>query len=148
MNHLFLWIFVAASGALNAVQSGSNALLMRSIGCPWLVALVVSLITAAAFAVALVFVAPRLPQAARAASAPWWAWTGGLCCAAYVVSTLFFAERLGAGVFTGLTVTAGILASIFIDHFAWIGFQQHSASWPRIAGAFLMVVGLSLVARF
>ncbi len=42
------------------------------------------------------------------AGAPWWAWTGGLCGALYVAGTLFFAARLGAGVFTALTITAGV----------------------------------------
>ena len=142
------FLFVIIAGALNAVQSGSNAQLVRSLGRPWLVALLVSLITAVAFLTMFLVTGVRAPEAGRVGDTPWWAWTGGLCGAAYVTSTLFFAERMGAGLFTGLTITAGIVASIIVDHFGLVGFQQHAASVLRIAGAALMIVGLTLVARF
>ena len=145
---ILAYVFVAVAGALNAVQSGSNAALARSLARPWLVGVLVSLVTAAAMLVGLLVVDARLPDAGRIGATPWWAWTGGLCGAAYVVSTLFFAQRMGAGVFTGLTITAGIVASIVVDHFGWVGFQQHSANALRLGGALLMIVGLALVARF
>lgn len=145
---LLAYVFVAVAGALNAVQSGSNAALARSLGRPWMVGVLVSLITAAALVAGLLVTGARMPDAGRLGSVPWWAWTGGLCGAAYVVSTLFFAESMGAGLFTGLTITAGIIASVVVDHFGWVGFQQHSASALRVGGAVLMIVGLILVARF
>ncbi len=145
---ILAYLFVVIAGALNAVQSGSNAQLARSLGRPWLVALLVSLVTAAVFVVAMLAADTRLPEAGKLSAAPWWAWTGGLCGAAYVAATLFFAERMGAGVFTGLTITAGIAASILVDHFGLVGFQQHPASLVRMLGAGVMVAGLVLVARF
>ncbi len=48
----FAVISVIPAGALNAVQSGSNAQLARSLEQPWLAALLVSLVTSAAFAAA------------------------------------------------------------------------------------------------
>ena len=142
------WAFVILAGALNAVQSGSNAQLVRSLGRPSLVALLVSLVTAGVFLAAFLAAGARLPDAGRAAQAPWWAWTGGLCGAAYVVSTLYFAERLGAGLFTALTITAGVAASIAVDHFGLVGFAPHAAGPLRLLGAALMVGGVMLVARF
>lgn len=141
-------LLVAISGALNAVQAGSNAQLVRSLGRPWLVALLVSLVTAAVFAVAVLATGVRLPEPGKLAGAPWWAWTGGLFGAAYVASTLFFAEKMGAGLFTGLTITAGIVASIVVDHFGLVGFKQHTAGLLRVAGAAMMIAGVILVARF
>ena len=108
-------MFVVAAGALNAVQSGSNATLARSLGRPWLVGVLVSLVTAAALVAGMLVTGARMPEPGKLATVPWWAWTGGLCGAAYVVSTLFFAEGMGAGLFTGLTITAGIVASIVVD---------------------------------
>ncbi len=148
MNAVLPYVVVAVAGALNAVQSGSNAQLVRSLNRPWLVALVVSCITALAFVVPLLVTGAQTPDAGRLQGVPWWAWAGGLCGAAYVASTLFFAERMGAGLFTGLTITAGIAASIVVDHFGLVGFKQHTASLLRIGGAVLMVAGLTLVARF
>ena len=65
-----------------------------------------------------------------------------------MVGTLFFAARMGAGPFTAVTVTAGVVASILIDHFGLVGFPPHAANLPRIAGTALMIVGVILVARF
>ena len=59
-----------------------------------------------------------------------------------------FAQRMGSGVFTGLSVTASLIASVVLDHFGWIGFKVHPASWPRVLGCALMVAGLWIVARF
>ena len=139
---------VILAGGLNAVQSGSNAQLVRALGRPWLSALLVSLVTAGVFLAAFLLTGARLPEAGRAAQVPWWAWTGGLCGAAYVAATLFFAQRLGAGVFTGLTITAGVAASVAVDHFGLVGFAQHDAGPMRLLGAALMVAGVVLVARF
>ena len=147
MNSL-AYMLVAVAGALNAVQSGSNAQLVRSLGRPWLVALLVSLVTACVFVVTLLYTGARLPETARFGQTPWWAWTGGLCGAAYVSTTLIFAEKMGAGLFTGLTITAGILASIVVDHFGLVGFKQHTATLLRIGGATLMVIGVAIVGRF
>ena len=141
-------LIVAATGALNAFQSGSNAQLVRSTERPLLAALVVSLVTTAVFAVGWAVTGLRWPEAGRIAGTPWWAWTGGLCGAAYVATTLYFAERLGAGLFTGATVTAAIAASIAVDHFGLVGFAQHTASPLRILGALVMIGGLVLVARY
>lgn len=145
---IFLYVFVVLAGALNAVQSGTNAQLARSLERPWLAGLVVCLSTTLVFAVGMLVSGQGLPAAGKTASAPWWAWTGGLCGAAFVIASLFFAQKLGSGLFTGLTITAGVITSILIDHFGLVGFKQHSAGLWRIVGAGLMIGGLGLVARF
>ena len=145
--NILMIVFVAVAGALNALQSGANSQLVRSLDRPWTVALLVSLVTAACFVAALLVAREALPDSGRLVGAPWWAWTGGLCGALFVTGTLFFAQKLGSGTFTGITVTAGILASLAVDHFGWIGFEQHAANAWRILGGLLMV-GVTFVALF
>jgi transporter family-2 protein len=58
------------------------------------------------------------------------------------------AQRLGSGVFTGLSITAALATSIVLDQFGWLGFKQHSASPARLAGCGLLIAGVWLVARF
>ncbi len=53
---------------------------------------------------------------------------------------------MGAGLFNGLTITAGIVASVAIDHFGLMKFAQHTASPGRVGGAALMIAGVILVA--
>ena len=67
---------------------------------------------------------------------------------AATMSGIMLAHRLGSGVFTALSLTAALTTSIVLDNFGWIGFKQHPASWPRMLGGGLMVVGLWLMSKF
>ena len=61
---------------------------------------------------------PRpLPTIAGISAMPWWAPLGGLVGAFAVIAGLMFVNKVGAGPFAGLTVTANILMSLAIDHF-------------------------------
>ncbi len=84
MNFL-MYVFVVAAGALNALQSGTNSQLARSLERPWLVGLVVSLSTTLVFAIGVAVTNQGLPQAGKFAAAPWWSWVGGFCGAAFVI---------------------------------------------------------------
>jgi bacterial/archaeal transporter family-2 protein len=46
----------------------------------------------------------------------------------------------------GILVTSSVCASIVLDHFGLVGFQEHAASWGRIAWTALMIAGVWLVA--
>ena len=59
-----------------------------------------------------------------------------------------FAQKLGSGMFTGLSLTASILVSILMDQMGWIGFKQHTDSPQRIVCGLLMVGGVWLVSRY
>lgn len=141
-------LIVALGGVMTSIQSGTNAHLAKSLDRSWMVGLFTGALTATVLAVVTLVSREGLPSSDRIAATPWWAWTGGLCGAVYVVSTLFFAQKLGSGVFTGLTVTAGIIASIVMDHFGLVGFRQHTAGIGRILGGALMIGGLVMVSRF
>jgi transporter family-2 protein len=132
----------------NPAQAGANAELRKSSGDAIFSALVV-------YASGLVFVALALlvtrhlwPGKETLAHVPWWAWLGGVLSIASTLAGITLAQRLGSGVFTGITITASLVISILFDHYGWLGFKEHPASWPRIAGACLMVSGLWLVSRF
>lgn len=141
-------LLAALAGALNTVQAGANATLNRALGQPILAALTVSAVNAAAYLLVGAVIGVGWPAPGRIASAPWWAWTGGLMGAAYVLAMVFLADRLGALVFTGITLTAAVVTSALLDHFGWVGFAQHSAGPARIAGCALMIAGLALVSLF
>lgn len=136
---------VTVAGILNTVQSGANATLNKALGQPILAALVVTAANVAVYLAAAPFAGIGWPGAQRFAGVPWWALLGGVMGASYVLATIFLAERLGAAVFTGITVTAAIITSVVLDHFGWVGFAQHSADPWRILGCALMIGGLVLV---
>lgn len=138
----------AVAGLLNAVQAGVNSTLGKQIGQfqAGLVTFTVSFVLFVLIGVAT----GRLgwPGTARIAAAPWWAWTGGLLGATFVLAQLFLAGKLGSAVFMGITVTAAVIMSLALDHFALVGFEQHSINAGRVAGAGLMIAGLGLIAWF
>ncbi len=95
-----------------------------------------------------VFVREALPSTQKWAGVPWWAWTGGLLSIGSTVAGITLAQRMGSGVFTGLSVTAALIVSVFLDHMGWLGFKEHQASVPRLLGCALMIAGLWLVSKF
>ena len=65
-----------------------------------------------------------------------------------ILAQFFVARQIGAAPFLGLLVTAGVVTSILLDHFGWVGFDPHPAGLWRIAGALLMIGGVALVSIF
>ena len=141
-------LFAALAGLLNAIQAGANASLGKQIG-PFPAALCILAVSASVF-IATGAVAGKLslPAWGAVAAVPWWAWTGGLFGALFVMAQLFVAEQLGSAVFMATTVTAAVVMSLLLDHFGLVGFKQHAAGVGRIAGAILMFAGLALIARY
>lgn len=145
-------LFVVAMGAMTTIEAGAAAQLNRSLRSPWWaglafgLAVLLGLLVCLGVASLLTDIQP--PSIRDVASTPWWAWTAGLIAAGYAVSMLVFAQSLGSALFTGLTVTAALLASVLLDHMGWVGFKEHPATLLRLCGSGLMVAGLVLVALF
>ena len=144
----FMYLLAIAAGAANPAQSGANAELKKSLDQPLFAAFAVYLSGLLGVLLIQLFVRQAMPASGKIADVPWWAWTGGIISIASTLAGLTFAQRMGAGVFTGLSVTASLAMSIVLDNYGWIGFKVHPASLPRMLGCGLMVLGLWLVAKF
>ncbi len=143
-----MYVLAIAAGASNPAQAGANAQLRKSIDqalFPAVVAYFSGLL--GVLVLQLVFRQP-FPAADKLSATPWWAWTGGIISIAATLAGLTFAQKMGSGVFTGITVTASLAMSLVLDNYGWLGFKVHPASWPRMLGCGLMVFGLWLVAKF
>ncbi|GJG89557.1 hypothetical protein tb265_47380 [Gemmatimonadetes bacterium T265] len=147
-----LLVFTILAGVLNTLQSGSNATLNKRLEHPLASAAVVYLGGLAVIVLGslggLLLGRGGLPAADRAALVPWWGWIGGTLGLVYVFAMFLVAPKLGAAVFTAVSVTAGVLTSLVLDHFGWMGFDPHPAGWGRIVGGLLIVGGLGLIAKF
>lgn len=140
--------FAFLTGILNTVQSGSNTTLNKTTGTPfWCVVVVFGVALGTASVTALVS-GQRLPSLAEVHAVPWWAWIGGVFGASYILCMMLTAEKLGAAVFMGATVTAAVITSLVMDHFGLLGFDRHPAGFARLAGGALMLAGLTLIAIF
>lgn len=147
-----LLIFTVVAGVLNTLQSGSNSTLNERLDHPLASAAVVYLgglaVNALGWLGGQLLGKGGLPSADRVALVPWWGWIGGTLGLVYVFGMLLVAPKLGAAVFTAVSVTAGVRTSLALDHFGWMGFQQHAAGWGRIVGGLLIIGGLALIAKF
>ena len=45
-------------------------------------------------------------------------------------------------------VAGQITASLIVDHYGWLGFPVHAASWGRIFGCLMLVGGVVLIRKF
>ena len=139
---------ILVAGALQAFGPPINGALRKSLENPWL-ASTVSFVPVLAFLLVVWFCLPSpLPSVKGIASMPWWAPLGGLIGSFAVVAGLMFVDKVGAGPFAGLTITANLLMSLAIDQFGWFGIEQHSLNFWRILGGALMTSGIVLIALF
>ena len=125
-----------------------NGALRGALANPWL-ASIVSFLPIVFLLAILFFCQPRpMPNGESLQSMPWWAPLGGLAGAFAVVAGLLFVNKIGAGAFGGLTITANILMSLAVDNFGLFGIEQHSLNVWRVIGGALMVGGITLIAIF
>ena len=144
----WLYPIILVAGALQALGPPINGVLRNALTNPWLASLV-SFLPVIALLGVLWFCVPRpLPTAEGIGAMPWWAPLGGVIGAFAVIAGLLFVNKVGAGAFAGLTITANILMSLGIDHFGLLGVQQHSMSPGRAIGAVLMVAGIFAISKF
>ena len=144
------WVypFIISGGILQTCGAAMNGQLNKALVNPWLASTVsFALITAFFFCAFAVFPTP-LPTAEGLASMPWWAPLGGLVGAVQVYAGLTLVNKVGAGPFVGITVTAALIASLVIDHFGLFHMPVHAINSWRIAGGVLMAMGVGLIAKF
>jgi transporter family-2 protein len=142
----WLYPIILIAGALQAWGPPMNGALRKALENPWL-ASTISFLPIVAFLMVLFFCFPRpLPTAQGLSTMPWWAPLGGLIGAFAVIAGLLYVDKIGAGPFAGLTITANIFMSLVIDHFGLFGMDVHRLNIARISGAALMVGGIALIA--
>jgi transporter family-2 protein len=145
---VWLYPLILIAGALQALGPPMNGALRKALENPWL-ASTISFLPTVAFLMVLWLCQPNpMPSTKGIAAMPWWAPLGGLMGAFAVIMGLLFVNKVGAGAFAGLTITANILMSLAIDQFGLFGMEQHSLNIWRILGGALMTGGIVLIAMF
>ena len=142
-----LYPLVIVAGLMNPLQSACTSAINKAIERPFMVSLV-SVCVTGLVALAGSLALGQFGLGGKASQVPWWAWFGGLAGAFFLTTQPVAALKIGAGPFIGITVTSSLVASLLIDNYGWLGFPQHAANLWRLAGAGLMIAGVSLVAIF
>jgi transporter family-2 protein len=141
-------LFAFAAGVALPFQAGVNAELVHWVDSPIRAAFVSVAVGAVALLIVSLLVFKPLPSTARLGNAPWWVWAGGLMGGFYVVAAVVTAPRLGAATLIALVVAGQSLASLLVDHFGWVGFDEHHVSAGRLGGMALVAAGVVLVRIF
>lgn len=151
MSTTLAYLYAVFAGALTNVQVGADLKLFRTMQNPALTAVVILsaglAVSTLALLVWFVVAGVTVPSWAEMARVPWWAWAGGALQGLTVLAVFLTAGRAGAALFSALTVTGGAICSLLLDHFGLFGFDQHSATWSRIAGVSLLIGGTMLLTR-
>ena len=143
-----MWGYVAfglAAGAMLPVQAGINAQLATWVGSPIRAALVSFAVgTVALLALTLTFFR-GWPGAEKVTAAPWWVWLGGLVGAFYVAGAIVVAPKIGAVTLLAVLLAGQAVASLLIDQWGWVGFDEHPITPGRLLGVILLAAGVALV---
>ena len=146
MTLVFVLIALAA-GAANPFQSGTNAQLNKQIAQPVWAGIWVYATGLLGILLVQLFLRQPVPHSQAISAVKPWAWLGGLISIASTMAGLMLAQKMGSGIFTGLTLTASLVTSVVLDQFGLIGFAQKTASPARLVGCGLMVVGAWMISR-
>jgi bacterial/archaeal transporter family-2 protein len=79
------------------------------------------------------------------AGVPWWAWSGGVFGAAFILLAILLLPSLGAATLFALVIAGQVLAAVTLDHFGALGLTPHPMNAARLAGAALLIAGVVLI---
>jgi transporter family-2 protein len=132
--HFLLYALAFLAGLMNPLQTVCTGELNRVLGRPFMVGGISVCGTAAVTLIGSLLLG-QFGFGGKGGQVPWWAWFGGLAGAVFLLSQPVAAQKIGAEAFIGLSVTAALIASVVLDDYGWLGFQQHAASdTPRGPG--------------
>ncbi len=143
-----LYPFIIVAGMLMAIGVVWNAQLRGALANPWLAATVSFVPVVFVFAFIFLLRPTPLPTRDDLKGVRWWLPLAGITGAVAVFAGLLFVDKVGAGAFNGLLITANLLTSVALDHFGWLGMKQVRAKPARLLGAGVMVAGIVLISVF
>jgi len=143
LNVFLAFCAIALGGICLALQAPINARLGAHFGNV-VPAAAVSFFLGFVVLGALTLVGGFLPTASQAASAPWWAWCGGILGAVFV-----WAAAWSVGPLSVVTMIAGlvfgqVIGALVLDAIGAFGMAVRDISWTRILAVLLVGAGLVL----
>src|ERR1700691_6307642 len=137
-------LWAGAVGALIPVMAVLNARLGRVLAAPNHAAVILFAVALATAVLVSLLSTGRLPSITALRGAQWADFAGGAIVAAYVLSITFLAPRFGVGNAILFAVTAQLLSSAAIDHYALAGASLRPLTSMRVLGLTIVIIGLVL----
>ncbi|WP_280247590.1 DMT family transporter, partial [Nocardia abscessus] len=76
---------------------------------------------------------------------PWWAPFGGLLGGAAVMGMIAVARYVGVATFSALVIIGEMVVAVIMDNFGLMGFEERSASLPRLVACGLITLAIYLM---
>jgi bacterial/archaeal transporter family-2 protein len=141
----FLYVLALGAGVSVATQQVLNGGLRTALASPAWAGLVSYAGGLIAMIVAVIALGERVPSWKTIADVPWYAWSGGLFGAAFILLAILLLPFLGAATLFALVIAGQVLAAVTMDHFGAFGLTAHPVSAARLAGAVLLISGVVLI---
>jgi transporter family-2 protein len=141
----FLYVLALGAGVSVATQQVLNGGLRTALASPAWAGLVSYAGGLVAMIVAVIALGERVPSWKTIADVPWYAWSGGLFGAAFILLAILLLPFLGAATLFALVIAGQVLAAVTMDHFGAFGLTAHPVSAARLAGAVLLISGVVLI---
>jgi transporter family-2 protein len=141
----FLYVLALGAGVSVATQQVLNGGLRTALASTAWAGLVSYAGGLVAMIVAVIALGERVPSWKTIADVPWYAWSGGLFGAAFILLAILLLPFLGAATLFALVIAGQVLAAVTMDHFGAFGLTAHPVSAARLAGAVLLISGVVLI---
>jgi transporter family-2 protein len=143
--NLILLLIAFCAGTAISIQAAVNSQLAGGLGGNVVAAALVSF-SIGTIALAAIAISKGGLSAAVASlpGQPAWRLGGGLLGAAAIFCTVLLAPRIGLANMLALVIAGQLLSSLTIDHFGLIGAATRHVSGIKLAGALVMLTGVSL----
>ena len=147
MDKIFWMALALVAGAMIPLNGGFNARLGAAIASPIsasMLSFAVGTLLIGAYALAT----QQGVSWAGLASAPWYAWLGGVCGAFSLTVIIVTYPKLGPGLGLGLVVAGQLLVALLLEHFGVLVAQPHPISVLRVVGLALVLGGVAMIRTF
>jgi bacterial/archaeal transporter family-2 protein len=142
-----LLLLAALAGGTLAVQVAANSKLGLHLGQPVGATLVSFVVGSAGLILYMLCFRQPWPALRTLGQAPWWALSGGLLGAAYVLATIIVTPRLGPGLTLGAIVAGQMIVALALEQAGLLEVARHPITLARVLGVALIVAGVALLRR-
>lgn len=144
MNLVFFLVAFCAGIAVS-FQAAINSQMAAAVGANSVVAALVSFLCGSMLLGVIAFARGGLGDALVALPGqPLWKFSGGFLGAAFIFCTVVLVPRIGLLNMVVLVIAGQLLTSMAIDHFGLVNVAMRKVSTVRMAGAAVMIVGVTL----
>jgi len=145
MPQTVITVLIALVGSGLAIQAAANARLGAALQVPIASALWNFLLGTVALALLLASGLFGRPSLGDAATAPWWAWIGGLLGALFVTTSILAVPRVGTVATFGAIICGQFIGAVLIDTRGRLGVEPIPLTFSRVLGVGLLVAGVILI---